>query len=169
MVIQYGYVTMFAASFTLAPLLALLNNIIEIRSDAFKFITATQRPEYAGARDIGTWYKILNVIGYVAVLTNCLIISITSTAIKDQLFSSRVDPMYSPIMATILVTVILEHVIILAKFLVSEVIPDEPAWVKIALARQTYFKERALDQFDGAPVDEFTDDDKQFNDNDDED
>jgi len=168
MVIQYGYVTMFAASFTLAPFLALFNNIIEIRSDAFKFLSETQRAEYLGARDIGTWYKILNVLGYVAVLTNCLIISITSNSIKDSLFLNNVDTSYSPLMATILVTIALEHIIILAKFLVSELIPDEPAWVKTALARQTYFRDRALDQFEGEAIDEFNDDDVQYNDNDDD-
>uniref|UniRef100_A0AAJ7X7X8 Anoctamin n=1 Tax=Petromyzon marinus TaxID=7757 RepID=A0AAJ7X7X8_PETMA len=36
MVIQFGFVTLFVASFPLAPLLALLNNIIEVRVDAWK-------------------------------------------------------------------------------------------------------------------------------------
>jgi len=169
MVIQYGYVTMFAATFPLAPLLALLNNIIEIRSDGFKMISSIQRPEYLGARDIGTWYKILNIIGFIAVLTNCLIISITSDTIRVNVLNGVVDPIYSPLMTTILVTVILEHVIILAKFLVSEIIPDVPEHIKIELARQTYFKNRTLDQLEGGPADEFNDDNEEYNDNDDDD
>lgn len=42
MVIQFGYVTLFAAAFPLTAALALLNNLIEIRTDAYKLLHATQ-------------------------------------------------------------------------------------------------------------------------------
>ena len=37
--IQYGFITLFVASFPLAPLFALINNVLEIRLDANKVIT----------------------------------------------------------------------------------------------------------------------------------
>nr|KAG5703954.1 hypothetical protein BaRGS_020551 [Batillaria attramentaria] len=37
MVLQYGFVTLFVAAFPLAPFFALLNNVIEIRLDAYKY------------------------------------------------------------------------------------------------------------------------------------
>ncbi len=43
-VIQYGFITLFVAAFPLAPLFALLNNILEIRLDANKFIATKKRP-----------------------------------------------------------------------------------------------------------------------------
>lgn len=46
-------VTLFVASFPLAPLFALLNNIIEIRLDAKKYVTEVRRPIAAKAKDIG--------------------------------------------------------------------------------------------------------------------
>ena len=52
-VIQYGFVTIFVAAFPLAPFFALLNNIIEIRLDAFKFVTVYRRPPAYRAQDIG--------------------------------------------------------------------------------------------------------------------
>lgn len=55
-VIQFGFVTLFVASFPLAPLFALLNNIIEIRLDAKKFVTELRRPVAARAKDIGGFY-----------------------------------------------------------------------------------------------------------------
>ncbi|TKS70194.1 Anoctamin-5 Gnathodiaphyseal dysplasia 1 protein [Collichthys lucidus] len=42
MVVQFGFITLFVASFPLAPLLALFNNILEIRVDAWKFTTTVQ-------------------------------------------------------------------------------------------------------------------------------
>ncbi|MED6237024.1 Anoctamin-1 [Ataeniobius toweri] len=56
-IIQFGMVTLFVASFPLAPLFALLNNIIEIRLDAKKFVKELRRPIAAKAKDIGTFLK----------------------------------------------------------------------------------------------------------------
>lgn len=52
-VIQFGFVSLFVASFPLAPLFALLNNVIEIRLDAKKFVTELRRPVAVRAKDIG--------------------------------------------------------------------------------------------------------------------
>ncbi|KAG7271066.1 hypothetical protein CRUP_037965 [Coryphaenoides rupestris] len=52
MIIQYGFVSLFVASFPLAPALALLNNVIEIRLDAAKFITEIRRPDAVRCKDI---------------------------------------------------------------------------------------------------------------------
>uniref|UniRef100_A0AAZ1X8Z8 Anoctamin n=1 Tax=Oreochromis aureus TaxID=47969 RepID=A0AAZ1X8Z8_OREAU len=53
MIIQYGFVTLFVASFPLAPAFALLNNVIEIRLDAAKFVTEIRRPDAVRCKDIG--------------------------------------------------------------------------------------------------------------------
>ena len=74
-VIQYGFVTMFVAAFPLAPLLALLNNIFEIRLDAYKYTTQTRRPLGHRARDIGIWLRILEVMTYISVISNVSIYS----------------------------------------------------------------------------------------------
>ncbi|KAJ7422796.1 Anoctamin-4 [Pitangus sulphuratus] len=52
MILQFGFTTIFVAAFPLAPLLALLNNIIEIRLDAYKFVTQWRRPLASRAKDI---------------------------------------------------------------------------------------------------------------------
>ena len=54
--LQYGFVTIFVAAFPLAPLFALLNNIIEIRADANKFVTQLRRPLALRAQDIGIYF-----------------------------------------------------------------------------------------------------------------
>ena len=70
LVIQYGYITLFAATFPLAPVLALINNIFEIRIDAYKYTTQLRRPVGDQARDIGIWHQILSFINYMAVFSN---------------------------------------------------------------------------------------------------
>lgn len=69
-VLQYGFITLFVAAFPLAPLCALLNNIAEIRLDAYKFVTQARRPLAERVEDIGAWYGILKAITYAAVVSN---------------------------------------------------------------------------------------------------
>ncbi|XP_018410046.1 PREDICTED: anoctamin-1 isoform X2 [Nanorana parkeri] len=92
MIIQFGFVTLFVASFPLAPLFALLNNIIEIRLDAKKFITELRRPVAVRGKDIGIWYNILRGIGKLAVIINAFVISFTSDFIPRLVYLY----MYSP-------------------------------------------------------------------------
>jgi len=70
MVLQYGFVTIFVAAFPLAPFFALLNNILEMRLDAKKLLTHHKRPVSQRVRDIGVWYRILDCIGKLSVITN---------------------------------------------------------------------------------------------------
>ncbi|XP_060647312.1 anoctamin-1 isoform X2 [Drosophila nasuta] len=81
MVLQYGFVTIFVAAFPLAPFFALLNNILEMRLDAKKLLTHHKRPVSQRVRDIGVWYRILDSIGKLSVITNGFIIAFTSDLI----------------------------------------------------------------------------------------
>ncbi|XP_075994304.1 anoctamin-1a isoform X2 [Genypterus blacodes] len=92
MIIQFGMVTLFVASFPLAPLFALLNNIIEIRLDAKKFVMELRRPIAAKAKDIGIWYNLLRGLSKVAVIVNAFVISFTSDFIPRLVYQY----MYSP-------------------------------------------------------------------------
>jgi Calcium-activated chloride channel len=57
-VIQYGFVTLFVAAFPLAPLFALINNITEIRLDAYKMVSQARRPLAERVEDIGRFSNI---------------------------------------------------------------------------------------------------------------
>ncbi|XP_005184747.1 anoctamin-1 isoform X2 [Musca domestica] len=86
MVLQYGFVTIFVAAFPLAPLFALLNNILEMRLDAKKLLTHHRRPVSQRVRDIGVWYRILDCIGKLSVITNGFIIAFTSELIPQWVY-----------------------------------------------------------------------------------
>ncbi|XP_006892120.1 PREDICTED: anoctamin-5 [Elephantulus edwardii] len=85
-VIQFGFVTLFVASFPLAPLLALLNNIIEIRVDAWKLTTQYRRPVAAKAHSIGVWQDILFGMAVLSVATNAFIVAFTSDIIPRLVY-----------------------------------------------------------------------------------
>ncbi|XP_065121830.1 anoctamin-2b isoform X3 [Paramisgurnus dabryanus] len=86
MIIQFGFVSLFVASFPLAPLFALLNNIIEIRLDAKKFVTELRRPDAVRAKDIGIWYNILSGLGKFSVIINAFVIAFTSDFIPRLVY-----------------------------------------------------------------------------------
>ncbi len=55
MVIQFGYIIFLSTLFPLAAFFSLLNNLIEIRTDAFKLCMIYQRPFSQRVKDIGHW------------------------------------------------------------------------------------------------------------------
>jgi len=139
MVIQYGYITLFAAAFPLAPLLAVLNNCVEMRSDTWKWMTSYNKPVPRGAVDIGGWYTILEVIGILSVVTNCLLIAYSFPTLFF-LFSS---PYFS-----LIFVVILEHIIFLVKYLIALLVPDVPANIRKILAKQYYVQQQIIKKWD---------------------
>ncbi|MEQ2157373.1 hypothetical protein GOODEAATRI_001193 [Goodea atripinnis] len=81
-VIQFGFVTLFVASFPLAPVLALINNLFEIRVDAWKITTQFRRIVPEKAQDIGAWQPILQGITILA----AMIIAFTSDMIPRLVY-----------------------------------------------------------------------------------
>lgn len=81
--VQFGFITLFVASFPLAPLLALFNNILEIRVDAWKLTTQFRRPVASKARNIGAWQEILNAVAVLSVITN---VSVACVAVREYVY-----------------------------------------------------------------------------------
>ncbi|XP_009891388.1 PREDICTED: anoctamin-7 [Charadrius vociferus] len=78
MVLQFGFITIFVAACPLAPLFALLNNWVEIRLDAHKFVCDYRRPVAERAQGIGIWFSILEAITHLAIISNAFLIAFTS-------------------------------------------------------------------------------------------
>lgn len=86
MVLQFGFVTIFVSAFPLAPLFAFINNILEVRLDAHKMISAYRRPVAVRVKNIGIWYRILDSIGRLSVVTNAIVIAFASDLIPRIYF-----------------------------------------------------------------------------------
>jgi len=61
--VQFGYVALFAAALPMASLMALANNLIELRTDAWKMLTQHRRPVAQASDDIGAWHQARDVAG----------------------------------------------------------------------------------------------------------
>ncbi|XP_041630226.1 anoctamin-9 isoform X3 [Vulpes lagopus] len=92
MMIQYGFTTIFVAAFPLAPLLALISNLVEIRLDAIKMVRLQRRLVPRKAKDIGTWLQVLETIGVLAVIANGMVIAFTSEFIPRVVYKYHYGP-----------------------------------------------------------------------------
>uniref|UniRef100_A0A674NX13 Anoctamin n=1 Tax=Takifugu rubripes TaxID=31033 RepID=A0A674NX13_TAKRU len=136
MFVQFGYVVLFSSAFPLAAMCALINNIIEIRSDAFKLCTGLQRPFGIRVESIGQWQTAMEVMGLIAIIVNCYLIGQCG-----QL--QRLFPWLSPEMAIISI-VILEHFAIFLKYVIHVAIPDIPTWVQEEMTKLDYQRREAF-------------------------
>ncbi|XP_052457836.1 anoctamin-9 isoform X1 [Carassius gibelio] len=91
-VLQFSFTTIFVAAFPLAPLLALINNIFEIRLDAIKMVSLERRPVPKKTNDIGVWTRILEAVGVMAVIANGLVIGISSDFIPRLVYRYHYGP-----------------------------------------------------------------------------
>uniref|UniRef100_A0A8C4D902 Anoctamin n=1 Tax=Dicentrarchus labrax TaxID=13489 RepID=A0A8C4D902_DICLA len=87
MVIQFGFITIFVAACPLAPFFALVNNWVELRLDAQKFVMEYRRPVAERAQDIGIWLPIMQFITNIAVLSNAFLIAFTSSFLPREYYS----------------------------------------------------------------------------------
>uniref|UniRef100_A0A8C2ZXN4 Anoctamin n=1 Tax=Cyclopterus lumpus TaxID=8103 RepID=A0A8C2ZXN4_CYCLU len=92
MVVQFSFTTIFVAAFPLAPLLALINNIFEIRLDAIKMVHLERRLVPRKTNDIGVWTKVLEAIGVLAVIANGLVIGVSSDFVPRLVYRYRYGP-----------------------------------------------------------------------------
>lgn len=89
-VIQYGFVTIFVSAFPLAPVFALINNVLEMRLDAGKFLIFYRRPVPLRAPNIGVWFRILDVISKLAVISNVSYIGNQTDILEAPLYFTNI-------------------------------------------------------------------------------
>ncbi|PIK59038.1 anoctamin-10 [Apostichopus japonicus] len=136
--LQFGYVFLFSAVYPLAAVFALLNNVIEVKSDAFKLTKVCRRPFGQAMADIGTWQVTFEIMGIIAVLTNVALLAMSPEV--QELVSHLSTAKF------ILLFVAVEHVFLAIKAAIAILIPDLPDWMEEELAKEEYQSRHALNQ-----------------------
>ncbi|XP_026479830.1 anoctamin-10-like [Ctenocephalides felis] len=136
--VQFGYVVLFSSAYPLAAFWAVVNNVLEIRADAFKLCTVFRRPMAKRVKDIGAWQVAFEALGAISIVTNCGLL-----CISPQMARIRTGLNMSPV-EWLLFFVGLEHCLLGIKHILHRAIPDKPEWVRVALAKRQYESQRAL-------------------------
>ncbi|KAH9947024.1 DUF590-domain-containing protein [Amylocystis lapponica] len=74
MVTQFGFVALWSTIWPLAPVMSLVNNWFELRSDAFKIAVHARRPVPSRTDTIGPWLDSLMFLSWLATLTNSALV-----------------------------------------------------------------------------------------------
>ncbi|XP_067676187.1 anoctamin-7-like [Haliotis asinina] len=143
-VIQYGYLMLFAASFPLAPLVAMVMNIVDLRVDGKRMLHVYRRPLAYVAKDIGIWYSILTFLNFVAVISNAYLVAFTSS------WAQGCD-----LLAKVIIAVVFEHIVFVLKYILAFMIPDVPSSVNEAIRKEKDVHQRVF-QSDNDGVEENT-------------
>ncbi|XP_064640001.1 anoctamin-10-like isoform X2 [Lineus longissimus] len=133
--LQFGYVFLFSSVFPSAAIWAFINNMMEIRTDALKMCKLFQRPFPQPAAGIGAWQLAFELMGVLAVITNCALLGLSP-------FAQALVPTVGPV-KLVLIIVAVEHAVMFFKSTLDFLIPDVPKWVQIAVAKQEYQSKQA--------------------------
>lgn len=127
LVINFGYLVMFGAAFSLSPCFLLVGNLIEHANDGYKILITRQRPVYYGSRDIGTHLTSLKLMLFAGVITNTGIIFYTSRAfdeVSDPTTKEMVQEEKLSSVHKLFWAVIAEHIVVILMFGVFWVFND---------------------------------------------
>ncbi|XP_070829307.1 anoctamin-10 isoform X2 [Chaetodon trifascialis] len=140
LLVQFGYLSLFSCVYPLTAVLLLINNLTEIRSDAYKICKLFRKPFYPPVANMGVWQIAFEVLSFVSVVSNCWLL----------LLSPRLQKMFQEggMSSTniLLLAVLVEHVLILVKVVLAVLIPDEPDWIRKKREHIEYTSMQALRQ-----------------------
>ena len=142
MVVQFGYLSLFSVVWPLVPVCYLINDWVELRSDAVKIAVEMQRPTPFRADGIGTWLDSLSFLAWLG--------SITTAAIV-YLFENGADGTPDSIhgWALLLTIFFSEHVYLIVRLVVRGVIAkmETPGMAKERGERYMVRKRYLQEQF----------------------
>lgn len=131
--LQFGFVTIFATNFPLVGLLAFVNNMIEIRTDAYKFVHVYRRPTPRPSEGIGTWLMVMEAMTFAAVTTNCANVFLVSDFAMEWDWITRISGLF-----------VAEHIAYLLKLAIAMAIPDVSEETAREIDYEECIKEKAL-------------------------
>ncbi|XP_022921289.2 anoctamin-4-like isoform X2 [Onthophagus taurus] len=85
-ILEYGLLTFFVGVVPLVPLLALINNIVELRVTAYTLVKKTRRNVSKRVLGLGAWKTVLLVVTRISYLVSGCIICFTSTFVHRTVY-----------------------------------------------------------------------------------
>ena len=172
MVIEFGYVTLFAASFPLAALLSVVCNFIEMKSDLFKLYKVYRRPVPKRVASIGVWQTLIRTLMWLSIFTNTFLF-VSSEQLAAHVpwlyrHSTEKDLLDGRVAAigeadhdlvvkrggarwVLVIAFVVERVVFLLCLLLQHAIPDVPEEVAMERERQAHLQERIRRKVEGKP------------------
>ena len=130
---EFCFLTLFACCAPLTPILLLLTNSLEIRSDITKICLLTRRPEAVKKKNIGAWKYIIEFIGIMSIFTNIMFCYLYNHSVGETKYS-------------MMTFTLCEHLLIFFIVILRFFFPLTAQWVRIYKLRKAH-KERNIAVF----------------------
>ncbi|XP_077593901.1 anoctamin-10 [Stigmatopora nigra] len=140
LLVQFGYLSLFSCVYPLTAVLLLINNVTEIRSDAYKICKLFRKPFSAPTANMGVWQTAFEILSYVSVVSNCWLLTLSPQLQKMQ-HESQISSN-----DIVMFAIFAQYLLIIVKLTVAAVIPDEPDWIRIKRACMQYSSLQAIRQ-----------------------
>jgi len=133
MCFQFGYVALFGAAYPLAALFAFINNLVEVRSDAFKLLTLMRRPHARRATSTGVWREKFQQMAFLSVLFNSGLICVTNTSTAASLETWQDKA---------LVMFLIEHSLLVLRQCIQRLIPKHDDQLCQSMVKQEQYNQQ---------------------------
>ncbi|RGB38978.1 calcium-activated chloride channel-domain-containing protein [Rhizophagus diaphanus] len=133
---QFGYVSLFSVIWPLTPIAALINNLVELRSDAIKLCVHTRRPIPHRADSIGPWLENLELLTWLSAITNPSLLYLYHPTSKAFSSASLIV-----MMALIFCT---EHIFSIVRYIVRQMMSAIPSSADDYIKSQEYNAKKRL-------------------------
>ena len=129
--LQFGGVFLFSSIYPLAAFLALVNNVFELKMDAYKLCKISRKPTPRGVRDIGAWYSAFSITSIISVMTNCALLAM-DVDLRHAFDFGLTD------LAWCMLFVGLEHIFLAVRLAIAKLIPDISSDVKRCIDKDDF-------------------------------
>lgn len=132
-VINFAYVVCFSAVLPITPCFVLINQLMNMRLNAYKICRGRRRPLAQKTGGIGVWEHVLHMISVIAVMTNCSLMGLTSAQFHYVLNTFGHLGLFGVIVGW-------EHVMLLIKYLMQSNCSSYPSSVLNAIRLETFIR-----------------------------
>lgn len=133
-VVQYGYVCAFSVAMPFLPIIALGENLLKIRMDAYRLCSLSRRPHVLLAEDIGSWETLMDLMGNIGCMISVGILVFCEESLDN----------YSLLVRAI-IFLAFEQALLLIKFGIEGYIADAPQEVIEIRDRQVYVSKKYME------------------------
>ncbi|CAO3647803.1 unnamed protein product [Cunninghamella blakesleeana] len=130
MVIQFGYISMFSPVWPIASLCCIVNNWIELRSDAIKICKYTRRPSPLRAEGVGPWLGNMEALVWLSSITMGSFIYLFHP-------STNIHSPYTPLF-TLFAILVSEHLYVALLFTIRAILSVTPSWSELMIRKEDY-------------------------------
>ena len=125
LIIEFGWIVLFPPAFPVCALIAILSNSLQYKTEKDAILKFAKRCEPRSALDIGKWLNYFELISTFGIINGACLIIFTSKEL--DYFDDDGTRSWSDLIVAVFM---IENCLIVFRFLLAALIPDEPDWIQ---------------------------------------